>query len=97
MVCQDRAVDWAPTDTENGPVNVVITPLSIKFLSLASSGFKPKGRGVKSGRSDAHTPDKLGMSCKANKCSDAGTRHIGVLRAHETSPCLGDAGSTHPR
>ncbi len=28
--------------------------------------------GVKSGRSGALKPDRLGLSCKANKCSDAG-------------------------
>ncbi len=40
----------------------------------------------------------LGLSCKANKCSDAGTGDLGVLTTHETSPwlLLGDAGSTHP-
>ncbi len=51
---------------------------------------------MKSGRSGAHKPDKLGLSCNANKCSDAGTGDLGVLRTHGTSPCLGDAGSTRP-
>ncbi len=44
-----------------------------------------------SGCSGALKPDKLGSSCKANKCSDAGTGDLGVLHSHETSPCLGDA------
>ncbi len=28
---------------------------------------------MKGGRSDVLKPDRLGLSCKANKCSDAGT------------------------
>ncbi len=38
----------------------------------------------------------LGLSCKANICSDAGTGDLGVLTTHETSPCfsLSDAGSS---
>ncbi len=42
--------------------------------------------------------DRLGLSCKASKCSDAGTGDLGVLTTHETSPCfsLGDDGSTRP-
>ncbi len=51
---------------------------------------------VKSGRSGAHKPDRLGLSCKVKKCSDAGTGNLGVLGTHETSPCFGDAGSTCP-
>ncbi len=31
------------------------------------------GGGVKSGRADAIKPGGLGLSCKANKCSDAGS------------------------
>ncbi len=51
---------------------------------------------VKSGRSGAHKLDMLGLSCKANKCSDAGTGDLGVLTIHEASPwfSLGDAGSS---
>ncbi len=41
---------------------------------------------MKSGRSGAHRPGKLGLSCKANKCSDAGTGDFGVLPAREISP-----------
>ncbi len=57
--------------------------------------IKTKKEGVKSGRSGAHKPDKLGLRCKATKGSDAGTVDLGVLPTHETSPCkFGDAGST---
>ncbi len=45
---------------------------------------------MRSGRSSAHKPDK------ANKHSNTGTGDLGVLPTHETSPCLGDAGSTRP-
>ncbi len=48
---------------------------------------------MKSGRPGALKPVRLGLSCKANKCSDTRTGDLGVL----TSPCfaLGDAGLTH--
>ncbi len=59
--------------------------------------IKTKMEGVESGHYNAHRPSKLGLSCKANKCSDAGTGDLGVLTANETSPCLGDAGSSRPR
>ncbi len=51
---------------------------------------------MKSGRSGALKPGRLGLSCKANKCSDAGTGDLGMLTTHETAPWfpLGDAGST---
>ncbi len=51
---------------------------------------------MKSGQTGAHKPDKLGLICEANKYSDAGAKDLGVLTTHETSPCLGDAGSTQP-
>ncbi len=55
--------------------------------------IKMKGGGGKSGFSGALKPDRLGLSCKANKCSDVGTGDLGVLTTHETSPwfSLGDA------
>ncbi len=31
---------------------------------------------------------KVGLNCKANKCSDAGTGDLDVLATRETSPCL---------
>ncbi len=34
--------------------------------------------------------DKVGLSCKANNCIDAGTGNLGVLTTHETLPCLGE-------
>ncbi len=40
--------------------------------------------GVKSGRSGTLKLGKLGLSCKANKCGDAGTGDLGVLTTHET-------------
>ncbi len=36
-------------------------------------------------RSGALKRERLGLSCKANKCSDAGTGDLGVLPTHETS------------
>ncbi len=52
-----------------------------------------------SGRSDALKPACLGLSCKANKCNDAGTGDLGVLKTHNKTPwfSLGDASSTRPR
>ncbi len=51
--------------------------------------------GVKSVYSCAFKPERLDLSCKANKCRDAGTVDLGELTTHETLPCfdLGDAGS----
>ncbi len=51
-------------------------------------------RGVKSGCFGDLTKDRLGLSYKANKCSDAGAGDLGVLTTQETSPrfSLGDAG-----
>ncbi len=49
---------------------------------------KTKREGVKSGRSSALEPGKLGMSCKANKCSDVETGELGMLPIHETSILL---------
>ncbi len=39
---------------------------------------------MKSPRSGAIKPGELGLSCKANKCNDAGTGDLGVLPTHET-------------
>ncbi len=41
---------------------------------------------VKSERPGAHKPDRLGLSCKANKCSDVGTGVVSVLPTLETPP-----------
>ncbi len=46
--------------------------------------IKTKREGVKSERSGAPKPDKLGLSCKANKCSDAETGGLGALSTHYT-------------
>ncbi len=53
---------------------------------------------MKSRRSSALKSDRIGLSNKANKCSNAGTGDLGVLTIHETSPwfSLGDEGSTRP-
>ncbi len=54
---------------------------------------------MKSGRSGALKPDRLGLSCKANKYSDAGTGGLGVLTTHEISPLVSplvNAGPTAP-
>ncbi len=50
---------------------------------------------MKSVYSCAFKPERLDLSCKANKCRDAGTVDLGELTTHETLPCfdLGDAGS----
>ncbi len=40
---------------------------------------------MKSGRSGALKSGKLGLSCKANTCSDARIGEFGVLPTHETS------------
>ncbi len=40
---------------------------------------------MKSGWSGALKPDRLGLSCKPNKCSETGTGDLGVLPTHETS------------
>ncbi len=50
--------------------------------------IKAQGEDVNSGRPGAHKPDKIGLSCKANKCSDAGTGDLGVLSIREISPWL---------
>ncbi len=39
-------------------------------------------------RADAHKPGKLGLSSKANKCSDTGTGNLGALTTYEISPRL---------
>ncbi len=48
-------------------------PLASLLLLLFKHATAPKSEGVKSGRSGALTLDRLGLSCKINKCSDAGT------------------------
>ncbi len=59
---------------------VVSTPLPIKLLPPASPGIKPKGR-VR--RTDTPAlPNRA--SCKANKCSDAGTGDLGAKTSHKT-------------
>ncbi len=60
-------------------------PLSIKFPISRPLHENQKGGCLKSGRSSAVKSDRLGLSCKANKCSGAGTRDLGVLTTHETS------------
>ncbi len=46
-VCQDWAVDWAPTDIQNGPANgsqhTSADQTLIPGVPVASSGLKPKG------------------------------------------------------
>ncbi len=45
---------------------------------------KTKREGVKSGCSGTLEPDRLGLSCNVNKCSDTGTGDLGVLPFYET-------------
>ncbi len=62
----------------------------IHCVPVASSGLKLKGGGrVKSGRSGAPNPGKFGLSCKANKCNDAGTGDIGVQPTLFPGECRG--------
>ncbi len=46
--------------------------------------IKTKRKGVKNECSGTHKLGRLGLSCNSNKCSDAGTRDLGL------------AGSTRP-
>ncbi len=95
-----RTGQWIDCDNKwrfNQHTSADQTPIS--YIPVASPGLKPKGVGMKSGRSGALKTDKLGLSCKANKCSDAGTGDFDVLTIHETSSMeipAGDAGSTRP-
>ncbi len=79
-------------DRECGPTNssVITTPLPIKLLSLVSSScvtwIKTKREGVKSGCSSALKPDRLGLSCTVNKCSDVGIGDLSMLPTHKISP-----------
>ncbi len=58
---------------------------------------KTERQGVKSGHSSAHKPGKYGLSCKANKCSNAGTGNLGWLLTQEASSMkIGNAGENHP-
>ncbi len=70
----------------------------MEFLSLVIPSChldsNQNGEGVESGRSGGHKPDKLGLSCKANKCSDVGAGDLGVLPTHDSSPCHIDAGTS---
>ncbi len=59
-------------------------------MNPASSTSK---EGMGSGRSGAHKPAKLCLSCKANKCSDAGTGDLGVL----AQPAPGECRHKHKR
>ncbi len=48
---------------------------------------RSKSRYLDSNRKSSQTGQaQLGLSCKASKCTDAGTRDLGVLTTHETSP-----------
>ncbi len=60
----------------------------VVFLVLRRSHPLEK-EGVMSGRSGAHKPDKLGLSYKAYKYSDAGTGDLVVSPTHEGSVCPG--------
>ncbi len=78
------------------------TPLSIKLLFLASPS-----RQLDLNRNEACVCEERtlrrsqtrqaqrGLTCKAAKCSDAGTGTLGVLTTHEPSPWffIGDADS----
>ncbi len=55
-----------------------------------------KREGVKNEFSGAVKPSRLGLSYKANKCSDTATVNLGVLTTHETSPCLSLAMPAQP-
>ncbi len=92
-VYQGWVVDWTPTVLQKGPNGgVVNTPLPIKLLSLAPPSRhldeNRKGGCVREERTLPRSQTgqaQPGLSCKATKCSGAGTGDIGVLTAHETS------------
>ncbi len=105
LVRQGWVVDWAPTDLQNGPTDGGVSAHLCRSNSYPLrphrvTWIKTKREGV--WRADApvlsNRTSKLGLSCKVNKCSDAGTADPGVLTTQETSPwfSLGDAGSIHP-
>ncbi len=48
-------------------------PLASLLLLLFKHSTAPKSEGVKSGCSGALKLDRLGLNCKTNKCSDAGS------------------------
>ncbi len=82
-VLNQLLVNGAPTDLQDG--GVVSTALTINVYPLCPrrvTWIKTKREGVKSERSGAPKPDKLGMNCKAHKCSDARTGDLGVLHTH---------------
>ncbi len=70
----------------------------IPCVPVESPGLKPNGMVCEERTLRALKPDRIGLSYKDNKCSDAGTEDLGVLITHETSLwfSLGDAGSTLP-
>ncbi len=60
--------------------------------------IKTKREGMKSGCFGTLKPGRLGLSSKANKCSNAGTGDLGAQTSQETSTSssLGFTGSTRP-
>ncbi len=91
---QSWVVHWAPTALQKGPNDgAVSTPLPIKLLTLASPSphldSNRKGRCVSEERTLRNSQTgkaQLSLSCKATKCSDAGTGDLGVVTTHETLP-----------
>ncbi len=72
------------------PVNLKAHLSLSNFYPLRSrrvTWIKTTREGVKSGYSGDLKPDRLGLSCKTNKCSDAGTGDLGVLTTHGTLLC----------
>ncbi len=67
----------APAGLQKGPNGGVVSiPLPINLLSLACVCEERSQTGQA----------QFGLSCKATKCSDAGTGDLGVLTTHETLP-----------
>ncbi len=63
-------------------VNTLL-PCNLKTRDV--TWIQTKREGVKSGRYGVHKLAKLGLNCKATKCSDTGAGDLGVLTTHETS------------
>ncbi len=62
--------------------------------------FQAMKKGAKNDRFGALKPDRLGLSFKANHCSDAGTGHLGVLSTEEPAlleSCFGVLEKRHIR
>ncbi len=74
--------------TSSNIYGVISRPMPMKLLSLASPGFKPKGRMCEERtlRRFQTGQAQFGLSSKANECSGTRTGDLGRLPTHKTSP-----------